>query len=110
MDSKQRDELTHDLEKQLEPLAQEIADTAAKKLEPVTRIITLASMVGALIFLIVFIIQGHEGSMNLLFIPILWSNTGEFISIAILMGITLWYLVSTIRFFIRRTKNKTEAN
>ena len=106
MRDKKIDEQTRELEKQLEPISQEIADNVQKKLEPLTRIITLASMIGALIFLAVFIIQGREGSVNLLFIPIPWNNAGTFISVAILAIITLWHLVSTIRFFKGRSAKK----
>ena len=95
MDNKQIDELTHNLEKHVE-----------KKLEPFTRIITLAAMIGALIYLILFIYQGREGSLYLLFIPITWNNTIAYILTAIFAIITIYHLVSTIRFFMRRSAKK----
>jgi len=60
MDDKKIDEIARDLEKELEPLADEIAQASVKKIEPVTRIITLVGFAVASIFFIMALIFNHS--------------------------------------------------
>ena len=110
MDDKKIDEIARDLEKELEPLADEIAQAAVKKIEPVTRIITLVGFAVASIFFILPLVRGsyEERAVRLLF----WRTEAPmvlYIVAATFLIITLWHLFSTIRFFINRSrKNKGE--
>jgi len=80
-----------------------------KKLEPFTRIVTLAGLLATSIFMIVTLIRGsYQGRVLLLpFMQSLPDSTLVRIVAAIFFTIAIWHLVSTIRYFIvRRATNK----
>jgi len=104
MDNKKQDELNRKVEEAVKPIADEIAQAAVKKMEPFTRIITLLSFVVASIFLLMTLVRGnYDGSVRFLFLQ-LEDTTVVYIAFAIMLTITLWHLVSTVRFFIDRNK------
>ena len=105
MDQKDIDKLASELEKKLEPIAQEIGEAAAKKIEPFARIITLLSFIGASIFFIITLNRGDYGD-SLIRLPFLSTENASitYIAAIIIFVITIWKLFSTIRFFVKRNK------
>jgi len=89
----------------------EIAQSAVRKVEPLTRIITLLGFVTASFFLLVTFVRGsYDGTVRLLFVQ-LEDTTIMYIVLAVMLAITFWNLVSTVRFFVNRNvenKNKGE--
>ena len=103
------EEEIRNLEQTIKSKADEIAQSTTKKVEPFTRIITLLGFIVASIFLLVTLLRGsYDGGVRLLFVQ-LEDTTIVYIALAIMLVITLWHLVSTIRFFVNRNKeNKGE--
>ena len=97
------EELAKLSEEELQQHADELAERAVKKVEPFTRVITLLSMIGVTIFLIVMLVRGTYTG-RVLFLPRIEARTGVLIAIVIFGIVSLWHLVSTIRFFINRRK------
>ena len=87
-----------------EKFTQEITNAIEKKLEPFTRITTLAAMISVSIFMIVTLIRGNyqEGIFFLPFLRVLSDSTLVYITAGIIFIVTIWHLISTIRFFIKR--------
>ena len=90
-------------EEEVQVYADEMAERAVKKIEPFTRIITLLSLIGVSIFLIVRLINGIYTD-GVFFFPPIPARTGVMITAVIFVAITLWQLVTTIRFFVNRRK------
>ena len=104
MDKEKQEELNRKVEDAVKPIADEIAQAAVKKIEPFTRIITLLGFVVASIILWVTLRRGsYDGSVRLLFFQ-LEDSMVAYIIFAVMLIVTLWHLVSTVRFFIRRNK------
>jgi len=104
MENKNQDEFNNKVEEAMKPIADELAQIAVKKIEPFTRIITLLGFAVASIFLLVTLVRGnYDGSVRLLFLQ-LEDNTVVYIAFTVMLIITFWHLVSTIRFFINRNK------
>ena len=100
------EEEARELEEEIKAKADKIAESATKKVEPFNRIITLLGLVGASIFLAGTLIRGsYEGGVRLLFVQ-LGDTTIVYIALAVMIAITLWHLVSTIRFFKNRNDKK----
>ena len=98
------EEEIRNLEQTMKEKADEMAHTAEKKIEPFTRIMTLLGFMVASIFLLVTLLRGsYDGGVRLLFVQ-LEDTTVVTIALAIMLGITLWHLVSTVRFFVNRNK------
>jgi len=104
------EEETRKLEQAVKVKADEIAQSAVRKIEPVTRIITLLGFMVASIFLLVTLVRGsYDGAVRLLFVQ-LEDTTIVYIALAVMLVITLWHLVSTVRFFVNRNKeNKNKG-
>ena len=107
MKNKKNDDFSHNLEKKIEPLAQELGKVAERKLEPFTKVVTLLSFMGASVFLIISLARGsYEGSLvRLPFLPTT-DATVTYIVAAVIFIITIWHLISTIRFFAKRSNKK----
>ena len=104
MKNKKQNEFDRKVEEAVKPIADELAQAAVKKIEPFTRIITLLGFAIASIFLLVTLVRGtYDGSVRLLFLQ-LEDTTVVYITFAVMLIITLWHLVSTVRFFINRNR------
>ena len=100
------EEEIRNLEETIKSKPDEIAQTAVKKVEPFTRIVTLLGFVVASFFLLVTLVRGsYDGAVRLLFVQ-LEDTTVVYIAFAVMLIITLWHLVSTVRFFRNRNKEK----
>ncbi|MCL1786429.1 MAG: hypothetical protein FWG38_00465 [Defluviitaleaceae bacterium] len=100
------EEEIRNLEQAVKGKADEIAQSAERKVEPFTRIVTLLGFVAASIFLLVTLVRGsYDGAVRLLFVQ-LEDTTIVYIALAVMLAITLWHLVSTIRFFTSRNKER----
>lgn len=103
------EEEIRNLEQTVKSKADEIAQSAARKIEPLTRIVTLLGFVVASIFLLATLLRGsYEGGVRLLFVQ-LEDTTIVYIALAVMLVITLWHLASTVRFFVNRNKRETGA-
>lgn len=102
------EEEIHALEQDAQRTADEFGQLAINKIEPYTRVITLLGFAVASVFLLVAVLRGsYEGGVSLLFLAI-EDTTTMYTATAAMVGITLWYLVSTIRFFVKRNNEKNE--
>ena len=110
MDKEKQEELNRKMEEAMKPIADEIAQAAVKKIEPFTRIVTLLGFMAASIILLVTLVRGsYDGAVRLLFVQ-LEDTTVVYIALAVMLVITLWHLVSTVRFFVNRNKeNKNKG-
>lgn len=101
------EEETRKLEQAVKAKADEIAQSAVRKIEPFTRIVTLLGFVAASIFLLVSLVRSsYDGAVRLLFVQ-LEDTTIVYIALVVMLIITLWHLISTVRFFInRKSKEK----
>ncbi|MCL2188488.1 MAG: hypothetical protein FWC16_00490 [Defluviitaleaceae bacterium] len=99
------------LEQDVKENADEIAQSAVRKIEAFTRIITLLGFVVTAIILWVNITRGNfdDRTLRLLLWHVEATPTTYVLFIATLV-VVLWHLVSTVRFFIKRNKeNKNEG-
>jgi len=90
-------------EDELKEYADELAARAVKKIEPFTRIVTLLSLIGVSIFLTVMLVRGTYAG-GVFFLPRIEARTGVLVATVIFGIVSLWHLVSTIRFFVNRRK------
>ena len=98
------EEETRELEQAMKVKADEIAQSAVRKIEPFTRIVTLLGFTVASIFLLVTLVRGsYDGAVRLLFLQ-LEDTTIVYIALAVMLVITLWHLISTVRFFANRNR------
>ena len=105
-ETKMTEEETRKLEQDVQEKADKIAQSAVRKIEPFTRIVTLLGFMVASIFLLVTLVRGsYDGAVRLLFVQ-LEDTTIVYIALAIMLVITLWHLVSTVRFFVNRNKGE----
>jgi len=101
-ETKMTEEETQKLEQDVQEKADKIAQSAVRKTEPFARIVTLLGFVVASIFLLVTLVRSsYEGGVRLLFIQ-LEDTTIVYIALAVMIAITLWHLISTVRFFVNR--------
>ena len=110
MDKKSQDELNRKVEEAVKPIADEIAQAAVKKVEPVTRIITVLGFAFTAAFLWFRLSQGRfdDGTVWLLFWRVEAVLTVYILAAAMTL-VALWHLFSTVRFFVNRDKeNKGE--
>jgi succinate dehydrogenase/fumarate reductase cytochrome b subunit len=112
MDKKSQDELNRKVEEAVTPMADEIAQAAVKKIEPITRIITILGFTFAAVLLWARLAQGSfdDGTVWLLFWRVEASPAVYILATGMAL-VALWHLVSTIRFFVKRsreTQNKGE--
>ena len=98
------------LKQDMKVKADEAAQSAVRKIEPFTRIITLLGFAVASIFLLVSLMNSsYEGGVRLLFLQ-LEDTTIVYIALAVMLAITFWNLASTVRFFVKRNKeNKNKV-
>jgi len=103
-ETKMTEEETRKLDQDVQEKADKIAQSAVRKIEPFTRIVTLLGFMVVSIFLLVTLVRGsHDGAVRLLFVR-LEDTTIVYIAFAVMLVVTLWHLVSTVRFFVNRRK------
>jgi len=104
------EEEIRNLEQTVKSKADDIAQSAVRKVEPFIRIVTLLGFMVASIFLLVTLVRGsYDGAVRLLFIQ-LEDTAIVYIAFAVMLVITFWHLVSTVRFFVNRNKeNKNKG-
>ena len=107
MDKKSQDELNRKVEEAMKPIADEIAQAAVKKIEPFTRIITVLGFTFTAAFLWFRLSQGRfdDGTVWLLFWRVDAGPTVYLLAAAMTL-VALGHMVATVRFFMRRNKEK----
>jgi len=93
------------LEQDVKVKSDEIAQAAVKKVEPVTRIITVLGFTFTAVFLWARLAQGRfdVGTVWLLFWRVEAGPTAYILAAAMTL-VALWHLASTVRFFVKRNK------